>query len=46
MNNEKITEKLIKELMKNIINSNPEFSKESKDSMNKIIEMVKKPEDA
>lgn len=43
---EKAAEKFYKELMKNIIKNNPQFSKEAKDNMNHIIEMAKKPEDA
>lgn len=39
-------EKFYKEVMKSIINNNPQFSKEAKDNMNHIIEMAKKPEDA
>lgn len=42
---EKAMEKFCKELMKNIINNNPQFTKEAKDNMNKIIEMAEKPED-
>ncbi len=43
---EKAAEKFYKELMKNIIKNNPQFSEEAKDNMNHIIEMAKKPEDA
>lgn len=43
---EKAAEKFYKELMKNIIKNNPQFSEEAKDNMKHIIEMAKKPEDA
>lgn len=43
---EKAAEKFYKELMKNIIKNNPQFSEEAKDNMNHIIERAKKPEDA
>lgn len=43
---EKAAEKFYKEQMKNIINNNPQFSKEAKDNMNHIIEIAKKPVEA
>lgn len=43
---EKAMEKFCKEVMKNIINNNPQFSEEAKDNMNHIIETAKKPEEA
>lgn len=42
---ERTMEKFCKELMKNIINNNPQFSEEAQNNMNNIIEMAEKPED-
>lgn len=42
----KAAEKFYKELMKNIIDNNPQFTEEAKNNMKNIVEMAKKPEDA
>lgn len=43
---DKVTEKFCKELMKSIIENNPQFTEEAKNNMKNIIEGAKKPEDA